>query len=164
MMTGVEADGRQKHRDIRGKRQTGHEGRSVPSPSPDRQFAPGFRLSSLDVVILIAGAAGSAALSIANPWLGVAAAFVVGHFFLFCNVIRMARPLELIWAGAFAILAITSARFDAPSWPAVLITSTILTLILAAIQIRRPSYHGVGWRTLNPRLPDWWASRHNAAS
>jgi hypothetical protein len=128
----------------------------------DRQFAPGFRLSGLDVLILIAGAAGSAGLSIANPWFRVAAAFVVGHFFLFCNVIRMARPLELIWAGAFAILTITAVCFDAASWLAVLITSTILTLVLAAIQMRRPSYHGVGWRILNPRLPDWWANRHNA--
>ena len=36
--------------------------------------------------------------------------------------------------------------------------SGVTTINLAAIQMRRPSYHGVGWQKLNPRFPEWWQS------
>jgi hypothetical protein len=29
-------------------------------------------------------------------------------------------------------------------------------VIVVIIERRRPSHHGVGWRKLNPRLPEWW--------
>ena len=46
-------------------------------------FQPGFRLSTLDVVILIVGGVASAYAVTVDQWLGVAIAFVVMHFFLF---------------------------------------------------------------------------------
>jgi hypothetical protein len=24
-------------------------------------------------------------------------------------------------------------------------------------EMLKPSYHGVGWQRINPRLPEWWA-------
>ncbi len=125
----------------------------------DHTFAPGFRLSTLDVGILIAGGAASLALASIDIWIGLAIAFVVAHFFLFCNVTRMSRQLELIWAAAFAALAIAAAVFGALSWPIALALSAILTVVLTIIEMRRPSYHGVGWPRLNPRLPEWWSGR-----
>ena len=122
-----------------------------------RTFAPGFRLSPLDVVVLIAGAVGAFVASGTNPWFGIAIAFVVGHFFLFCNVLRMPRPLELVWAAAFCVLAAGAILLRVPSWPLALGLSLAITISVACVHLRHPSYHGVGWRTLNPRLPQWWA-------
>src|SRR5262249_2513053 len=71
----------------------------------ERTFQPGFRLSALDVIVLIIGGIASAYVMTRDWWFGIAIAFVVLHFFLFCNVLRMSRPLELIWAGIFAAMA-----------------------------------------------------------
>ncbi|HYE18276.1 MAG TPA: hypothetical protein VEA69_07515 [Tepidisphaeraceae bacterium] len=124
-----------------------------------RPFRPGFRLSALDVLVLLAGAAAAAYTMTVDRWLAVAIAFVVGHFFLFCNVLRMSRALELIWAGVFVALAACAMTTGAIGWPVVFVVSTGVTIILSAIELRRPSYHGVGWRTVNPGLPEWWNAR-----
>jgi hypothetical protein len=123
---------------------------------PERHFSPGFRLSALDVVVLVVGAAVAIAVSSVDVWIGAAIAFVVAHFFLFCNVLRMSRPLELVWAAAFAALSIAATAFDLLGWPLVFAWSICLTGVLAIIEARRPSYHGVGWRSLNPKLREWW--------
>jgi hypothetical protein len=107
---------------------------------PTPIFAPGFRLSPFDVLALLAGGAAATASATADRWTGLAVAFVVAHFFLFCNILRMSRLLELTWAAAFALAA-------------------TLTLVLTIIQVRRPSYHGVAWQRLNPGLPEWWSAR-----
>jgi hypothetical protein len=122
----------------------------------ERKFQPGFRLSALDVVVLLAGGVASTYAASVDPWFGIAIAFVVLHFFLFCNVLRMSRPLELVWAGMFAGLAITATAFGLLSWPVVLTVSAVVTVVVAIVEMRRPSYHGVGWQKLNPHLPEWW--------
>ena len=124
----------------------------------ERKFQPGFRLSALDILVLIVGGLASVYAMTIDRWFGIALAFVVLHFFLFCNVIRMSRPLELIWAGTFAALAIPTILFNFPSWPVAFAASIAVTAILAFVETRRPSYHGVGWRKLNPRLPESWQS------
>ena len=68
-------------------------------------FQPGFRLSVRDVVVILLGVAAASYLTIIEPWWGFIVAFVVAHFFLFCNVVRMARPLELTWTAVFLALA-----------------------------------------------------------
>ncbi|HEX3355887.1 MAG TPA: hypothetical protein VHS31_02805 [Tepidisphaeraceae bacterium] len=127
----------------------------------DPLFSPGFRLSSFDILILIVGSAAAVIFASKNLWLGLAIAFVVAHFFLFCNVIRMSRPLELIWAAAFILLAIFVIATGMLSWPITFILSALLTLILATIEVRKPSYHGVGWKKLNPHLTEWWNQHAN---
>lgn len=126
----------------------------------ERTFSPGFRLSWMDVTILAIGAAGAVAVGTVDGWIGLAIAFVVGHFFLFCNVLRMSRPPELIWAVAFALLALGAAVTEAISWPMVFVVSTGLTVVLAVNEMRRPCYHGVGWQRVNPRLPGWWEAEN----
>lgn len=120
-------------------------------------FSPGFRISKLDVLVLIAGGVGSIVLGSWDVHGGCIVAFVVGHFFLFCNILRMSRPLELIWAAVFSTLAGIAIASGAIAWPIVFIGAGVLTLLLGIIEMRRPSYHGVGWKRLNPDLPRWWA-------
>jgi hypothetical protein len=121
-----------------------------------REFAPGFRLSVRDVVVLVLGAAAAAYLFTLEPWWGFIVAFVVGHFFLFCNVVRMARPLELTWAAVFLALASATLLAEAPGWPVTAGASLVATLVVVGLQVRKPSYHGVGWRRINPGLRAWW--------
>lgn len=127
------------------------------------RFSPGFRISKVDMCVLLAGAIGASLLGSWNSFGGIAVAFVVGHFFLFCNILRMSRPLELIWATVFLALAGISIGLNAISWPVVFWGSGILTVVLAGIELRRPGYHGVGWKRLNPHLPQWW-ERHRQQS
>ncbi len=122
-------------------------------------FAPGFRLSVLDVLILIIGIVGAFALSMVVWWWGFVVGFVLGHFFLFCNVVRMARPLELAWSGVFVALASGTIALDTPGWLVAACASLSVTVLAVVIEMRKPSYHGVGWRWINPGLPAWWESR-----
>lgn len=121
-----------------------------------REFAPGFRLSALDVAVLVAATIGAVLLWKMTWWWGFVLGFVVAHFFLFCNVIRMARPLELIWALIFLVLAGATIINGSPGWTITTIASLFVTVIAVAIEMRKPSYHGAGWQWLNPALPAWW--------
>ena len=123
------------------------------------KFQPGFRLSEMDVGILMLGICSSVLLARLDERLGVALLFVLAHFFLFCNMLRMSRPLELIWAVLFVLLAGSTFTFGLPSWNYILIAILVVTLILAFIQILLPSYHGVLWRKINPNLEQWWDAR-----
>ena len=123
------------------------------------KFQPGFRLSEMDVGILLLGLCGSVLLARWDERLGLALLFVLAHFFLFCNVLRMSRPLELIWAVLFVLLAGSTFTFGVPSWNYSLAGMLVVTLILAFIQILLPSYHGVLWRKINPNLEQWWLAR-----
>ena len=125
------------------------------------RFQPGFRLSVFDVVILVIGGAASAYSATIELRFGIAIAFVVLHFFLFCNVLRMSRDLEPLWAGAFAALAIATISFDLLSWNALFAISAAVTVVLAIVEMRRASYHGVGWQRLNPGLSQWWEMHHS---
>ena len=118
-------------------------------------FAPGFRLSVLDVIILAVGVTAAIALATADWWWGFVVGFVLGHFFLFCNVVRMARPLELAWAAVFVALAAATVALDAPGWPVTVSVSLLATVVVAVAQMRKPSYHGLGWQWINPGLPTW---------
>jgi hypothetical protein len=122
------------------------------------EFSPGFRLSVLDALIIAIGAAAAFFLASVEPWWGFMVAFVVAHFFLFCNIVRMARPLELAWAGIFLALAATTIVLDIPGWPLTASASLAVTLVVVVLQMRKPSYHGLGWQRINPGLRAWWSS------
>jgi hypothetical protein len=120
------------------------------------QFKPGFRISITDFLVLIAGAIGSSFVTTIDLQFGLAIAFTVGHFFLFCNVIRMPRYLELIWAAVFILLSLCSIEMHSPEWLMTFGISFGVTIMLVTIQMRHPSYHGVGWDKVNPNLSQWW--------
>ena len=123
------------------------------------EFRPGSRLSRLDMFVLVLGMAGTIALGATIWQVGLVIGVVVLHFFLFCNVLRLSRPLELGWAGVFLALAAATIVWDAPGWAATVAVSLGLTALVAALEMRRPSYHGVGWRSINPRLHEWWQAQ-----
>jgi len=123
------------------------------------KFQPGFRLSEMDVGIILLGVCVSVLLGRFDERLGMMVLFVLAHFFLFCNVLRMSRPLELIWAGFFVLLAGSTFYFGFPQWNITMAAMLGMTLILVFIQCLLPSYHGVLWRKINPNLEQWWAAR-----
>ena len=123
------------------------------------KFSPGVRLSSVDVFVLVAGTAGVASASTMTWWYGLVSGFVLAHFFLFCNVFRVSRPLELLWAGAFVTLVVTTILWNVPGWWPTTLGSVCVAALVVAVEMRKPSYHGVGWRRINPGLPDWWEAR-----
>jgi hypothetical protein len=124
-----------------------------------KDFAPGFRLSIRDVIVILVGIAAASYLFTIEPWWSFIVVFVVAHFFLFCNVVRMARPLELIWAATFLALASATLLTETPAWPVTASISLVVTVVVVVLQMRKPSYHGLGWQRINPSLRLWWATR-----
>lgn len=122
-------------------------------------FVPGFRFSVVDGFVLVGGMAGAFLLSMFIWWQGFILGYVVAHFFLFCNVVRMGRSLELLWSGVFVTLAGATIGIDMPGWLVTTVVSLGVTVIVVVIEIRKPSYHGVGWKRINPGLPAWWEAR-----
>ena len=123
------------------------------------EFKPGFRLSITDCFVLAIAVAGSMYFYDIAKALSYIIGMVVVHFFLFCNVVRMSRVPELIWASSFTVLCIAALHLEAaPLW-AVFVVSLLLTTILVGLELRKPSYHGVAWRKLNPELKSWFEER-----
>lgn len=130
-------------------------GNSSAERTPD--FTPGLRLSALDVVVLVLGFAGTWWLGVHVAWwAGLIVGFVVGHFFLFCNVFRIARGAELVWAAVFVLLSGATLLTEHPGWPVTITASLLLTVVLVIREMRRPSYHGIAWQRVNPQLQTWW--------
>jgi len=123
---------------------------------PHPAFSPGFRFSAFDGLILLSGTIGSWLVWPQTWWLGFVIAFAVGHFFLFCNVFRISRRLELIWAAVFLILTRFTVVSGYPTWTATALLSLAVTALVVCIELRKPSYHGVGWSRFNPNLRQWW--------
>lgn len=127
------------------------------------KFSPGFRWSAVDVAALVVGGVGAAAVSAIAWWLSLAVGIPLAAFFLFCNVFRVSRPLELLWAGVFIALAAATILWDVPGWWATTIGAGCVAAVVVAVEMRRPSYHGIGWRRINPGLSVWWET-HAARS
>lgn len=124
-------------------------------------FAPGFRISLLDTVVLITGMIGAFIASSYAWWAAMVIGFVVGHFFLFCNVFRIARKPELIWAAVFIILTGSTVLTGMPGWTVTFTGSLIVAVVLIYLETRKPSYHGIFWLKFNPGLPEWWEKQRN---
>jgi hypothetical protein len=120
------------------------------------KFQPGFRISAIDAAVLCVAATGSWIAAGIDPWMGIAIAFVVAHFFLFCNVVRMRRSLELPWAALFVLLAGATVLTGVPGRISTFSMMLVCTAVSVTLQMRQPSYHGIFWQQINPRLPHWW--------
>ena len=124
----------------------------------EREFKPGFRLSVMDGLVLAAGIVGAIVAWPKSASLGFVILFVVGHFFLFCNVFRISRRLELLWGLFFVVLARFTAVDGYPTWAMTAGISLMGTVVIVGFALRQPSYHGVGWSRVNPQLKTWWES------
>ncbi len=125
----------------------------------DMEFSPGFRLSHFDAIVIMCFASLGLMIFQDNRIPGVIIWFVAGNFFLFCNVFRVARRLELIWAAIFLALTACSTRFGVPDWPITFGVSLAVTIIVIGASLRSPSYHGILWQKINPQLREWWSSQ-----
>lgn len=123
------------------------------------RFSPGPRFSLLDLFALVAGATAATAAGSVAWWAGLAVAIPLTHFFLFCNVFRVSRPPELLWAAVFIAFAAPTAVWGVPGWwPTAVGASGVAALVIAS-EMCKPSYHGLAWRWINPGLPAWWEAR-----
>lgn len=128
----------------------------------DSSFNPGFRLSLFDVVVLIAWMIGAFVVGSQVWWAGLVIAFVVGHFFLFCNVFRIARKPELIWAAVFTVLTGSTVLTQKPSWIVTFTMSFLVAVVLIYRETKKPHYHGIGWQRVNPGLREWWEKQRES--
>ncbi len=119
------------------------------------KFDPGFRISLTDAVFLLlvfVGAAftfnsyGSAGFIVITPAI---------QFFLFCNVFRIRRMAELIWAGLY-LVASTAIYANDVSLMYCLLMGLGLGGLIIAYELRHPSYHGIFWEKVNPALKTWF--------
>jgi len=120
------------------------------------KFSPGFRVSAVDLVVLVVGAIATAALASIDASWGLVIGLPVAHFFLFCNVFRVSRAFELLWAGVFVLLAVPTIAWGVPGWWTTVVVSVCVMAAVVVAEMFKPSYHGVGWQRINPELRDWW--------
>ena len=121
-------------------------------------FNPGFRFSVVDALVLLLGAIATVIVWSFLWYAGFIVAFVLVHFFLFCNVFRVSRLPELVWGGVFSGLATTTILTARPGWLITAVVSLVVTVAVVFRETRKPSYHGILWNTVNPNLRTWWES------
>lgn len=116
----------------------------------------GFRISVTDSVVLVLAAVSVVYLAPISEVLAFVIAMVVGHFFLFCNVVRLHRYLELTWGAIFIVNCFVWWMWleDLRVLP-VLAGQLPVTLLLVLLEVRSPRYHGIGARRINPRLDEF---------
>jgi len=115
----------------------------------------GFRFFATDAVVIgVLAAAAIVLRQIENPlwWILIV---VAGHFFLFCNIVRIRRRFEMIWAGLFVANIGAWLWFGELGWIGVLCVQLPITLCLVVLELRSGRYHGVFARRANPRLNDY---------
>jgi hypothetical protein len=122
-------------------------------------FKPGFRIDVKDVVVILLGITGVWLVESIDGFLALVIGLTVGHFFLFCNIFRLARRLELAWSASFVGLCSCQIAIGKPGVAVALIAILIATAIVIASQLRDPGYHGIGWQRLNPKLAQWWEAQ-----
>ena len=86
-------------------------------------------------------------------------AIASGHFFLFCNVFRIIRRRELIWALLFILNIGSWLWFENLNWAHVMYCQIPITIILIIADMRAPGYHGIFAKRLNPQLNDYLEGR-----
>jgi hypothetical protein len=127
-----------------------------------RQFKPrtwGFQLSPTDAAAIGGILIAALVLRWLDSPLWWMLMIVAGHFFLFCNVFRIIRRRELIWAGLFLLNSGFWIWFDRLTWLPVLLCQLPVTVALVAAEMRAPGYHGVWAKRINPRLNDYLERR-----
>jgi hypothetical protein len=120
----------------------------------------GFQFSRTDALaIAVIMAAALVLWRMGSPlwWILVLSA---GHFFLFCNVFRIVRRRELIWAGLFILNIGVWAWLDKLTLIRVVLCQLPITAGLIIADMREPMYHGVCARRLNRRLDEYLEGRN----
>jgi len=115
----------------------------------------GFRFSVIDAAALAAFAAVIVGLHCLGSSLWWLVAIVAGHFLLFCNVFRVIRRRELIWAALFILNVgfwLLLGRLD---WFTVLACQLPVSVGVIAWETKATRYHGIFANRFNPNLKDY---------
>lgn len=113
----------------------------------------------MDVVVLLLAALIGIAGYPSTDGFSLFVPFVVIHFFLFCNVFRIRRKAELIWGGLFLLNCVAWLAAGRILLFPLFGTQLLPTVIIIAIELRAPCYHGIFARRINPRIEDYLAGR-----
>lgn len=119
----------------------------------------GLRLSVSDVFVLVLGIATGIVGWIYIGELALFVPFVVVHFFLFCNIFRVRRTPELVWAGLFLLNCFIWSALGQMEVEWIFALQLIVTFALIMNELRSPHYHGVFARRINPRIDDYLADK-----
>jgi hypothetical protein len=111
----------------------------------------GFRCSKTDLLVLAATAAASVWFVSVDRSLGWLPLVALAHFFLFCNVFRVRRSYELVWAAAFVVNVACWSWTGPRIWWNVLLVQTPLTVALIGAEVASSRYHGWGFRRVHRR-------------
>lgn len=127
----------------------------------EKEFKPGFRILPHDWIIIVSGIGFLIYFYTRFPMISLITGLSVGHFFLFCNVFRIRRIPELIWASFFIFLVYYGTNISTLSGYLISLISISVGLILIAFETKHPSYHGIFWKFLNPDLKKWWVNQNH---
>ena len=119
------------------------------------EFKPGFRIFITDIIFIVALAIFAVSISSINRYLSIIIFLPCIQFFLFCNVFRIRRKTELIWATLYLIVGYCGYYFQINTY---LIAFILLTtgMLLIFREFKHPGYHGIMWRRINPNLEYWF--------
>lgn len=121
----------------------------------------GFRFSRTDAAVLVIAAIATWWLRSQDMGLWWILPMVVGHFFLFCNVFRVRRNYELIWAALFLLNAGFWMSRLSLDWQEPLLCQIPVTLAVIVMEIRSHRYHGILALRLNPFLEEYLATKRS---
>lgn len=105
--------------------------------------APGARLAVSDLGVIAGGVAATLWLRGLVPELAWLPAFVLGHFFLFCNLVRLRTRRELTWCAVFVANFLGHVALGRLEGASVLAWQAPLTLALVGLEVRSPGYRGI---------------------
>lgn len=111
----------------------------------NHQPSHGFRFFATDAIAILVCIAGTVVGLQALGSIAWLFPFVVSHFFLFCNVFRIPRHLELTWAGIFLFLATSCIVADVSILHSFWITLPV-TIAILGYGMCRKGYRGIGSR------------------
>lgn len=121
---------------------------NLPWWSPARPW--GFRFSRSDLIVVLLGLFVVGFSATRHADLAILTAFVLGHFFLFCNVFRVGERAELIWAAMLLVHVSIGGGMAGGSWWIVLPLQCVVTLIVILRALLSPDYHGAWCQRINP--------------
>jgi len=130
---------------------------AIAAGDPKRTW--GLRFSISDAIVLALLACSTVVVYQINESFAWLVGIASMHFFLFCNVFRVRRRREIIWAVLFVLNAGFWFLLGRINWFAVLACQIPVTAGVIAWEIKTPRYHGIFANRLNPRLEDYLERR-----
>ena len=106
----------------------------------------GFRLSVSDIIFLCVCAVVTVMVREHDSGMQWVIPIAAGHFFLFCNLVRLRRGYELLWTAVFIANVTVWLYLVDFSWTGVLAVQLPVTVALIVAEARSDRYHGIGSR------------------